>query len=645
MLLLAGCVPEPVEPSLPTAPMEADADTDADADADADADSDADTDLGPVDTGFARLCDEDPAEPNDTLAEALPLPSTRPLAVGQDAPDVWRITLPAGQLTTIEVLHEVVRGDLDIEVLDEAGTVLARGRTSDDDERVVLVNHGTRDARVFLRVTMWNPDPCNTYDVVVVPTPAMACPDDSHEPNDVQADAAPIEAVTQATAFPFGPDVYRVDLQPGDRFSATLQESAAGELDVRLFDRFGQLLDEDTVGSVYTVTLDTIDQLGSHYVEVRANGCVPYSVEAIVERPPVCTVDAREPDDDPTTAPVLASAADLSAGGTDVDVSRATLEAGQVLDVRLLTSGTYGTPSITLEDPAGTVLDTADAAPWRVRHTAAVAGDVRVRVSGDACFDYALDATVFSPPDCTLPDALDALSPNDTYPSATPLTASAGSVGLLAAPGDNDNLRWTVPDRHRLRVDVRPDTLAFGLPTLTLMDTDPTSIGASPLATDAVGPTWGLEHVNATGLDTDYTLRVEASACMDYALDWVIEDCAHDDLLEPNDTPQTARPATAAVDQIVHAFSDDHWALGTVAPGRTIRVDVAFTHADGDLDAYLLRADGASLLGVQGGTGSADGEFLTWTNPDGTPVDVVLRVTHDGTAPCRSNTYGFAVRP
>jgi hypothetical protein len=110
------------------------------------------------------------------------------------------------------------------------------------------------------------------------------------------------------------------------------------------------------------------------------------------------------------------------------------------------------------------------------------------------------------------------------------------------------------------------------------------------------------------------------------------------DGLEPDDTPEdaTALVPDAAWSVLTAESGDDDWFAFPVCAGGTVRVTATFERAFGDVDLYLVLADGTT---VAAGTYSGDDERLEWTSTvDGT---LWLQVRMASTDAC--NEYALSI--
>jgi hypothetical protein len=122
-------------------------------------------------------CAEDLHEDNDSRAAALAIStitSAEYLAVTPSDDDYWSIPVCDGAVVTLDVRFRHADGDIDIYLQDAAGTRLAVGGSSDDDELTRWTSD--RDGTVYLRVDLYGTsDPCNLYRLAAT-VDESACP-------------------------------------------------------------------------------------------------------------------------------------------------------------------------------------------------------------------------------------------------------------------------------------------------------------------------------------------------------------------------------------------------------------------------------------------------------------------------------------
>jgi hypothetical protein len=583
----------------------------------------------PPPTPFA--CEEDPLEDNDTPATARPWPAPdAALAVLRGDPDHWALEVPAWTTLTVDMRHDWDRGDLDLALLTADGTELALAASGSDDERLVLGNYAETPVTWVASVELWDffPPPCNTYTLDHGFEPLPDCPPDALQSAAPVLLDGPVSA--PLNAHPMAPDTYRVAVSTGDAVHVQLQEDAlaVGELDVTLLDPAGGVLARDTFGDVYTLDHVYTGAPGELTVEVRATACVDYTLDSAVVPNPGCTVDPWEPDSPLAQVLEAGTPTSGSVGPDDPDVHRVLVPPGAVLEAELHVDGTFGWPLFELVDAGGLLIAADDGQSGTYRLTwhnlGLSAVPLDLRITAEACTDYTVATREIPAPDCTGDDALE--------PLEGPIGPPPTGAGAWVDGTDTDAFAVEVPGGHALFVGLSTDG-AFGSPRLDVTDGT-----GRRIARDLAGPPWGVRAANTGTPDALWDVAISSPSCMGYDLDSWIVACDHDDLAEPNDTPATARPVAEAVDAWVRPGADDHWALGSVAPGATLTAAVRFAHAAGDLDAELLLADGTV---VYDGFTVTDDEVATWTNPGPTAQDLVLRVRHFPSygATCPVNRY------
>lgn len=116
-----------------------------------------------------------------------------------------------------------------------------------------------------------------------------------------------------------------------------------------------------------------------------------------------------------------------------------------------------------------------------------------------------------------------------------------------------------------------------------------------------------------------------------------------DDSLEENDSCVTARAIATTVGTPVTnsgltvKLTDEDWYSFSVPATDTISVSLAFTNANGNIDAQLFTTCGGSV--ISSSTSTTNAESVTYTNNGGTTQTVYVRVFLN--APTTSNTYSM----
>ncbi len=166
------------------------------------------------------LCRADGLEPNDDPESAVPVEGEVPgLTICRGDEDWFAVDVPDRGDLEVLALFPVAEGDLDVDLLDATGALVARGDSEDDDER--LVARDLRGGRYYVRVYGFGAQVSNVaYSLVVrVTEPGAGCPLDPNEPNDSPEEATSLQAAADGLwGFLCSPDEdwFRLETQgPG----------------------------------------------------------------------------------------------------------------------------------------------------------------------------------------------------------------------------------------------------------------------------------------------------------------------------------------------------------------------------------------------------------------------------------------------
>jgi hypothetical protein len=242
----------------------------------------------------AAMCTADGLEENDSAGAARSLTpgnqSNLSVCTGDD--DFYAYTLAAGDDVTVNVSFSDAEGDIDVDLLNPAGTSVAAGSSSTDNESFAYT--AAAAGRYVLRVYLYadgGANPGNTYALNVQVAGAATCAPDPFEPNDSAAAAAALPAGTHngLTACDSDDDFYRLNLTSGQQVSLqALFTHAEGDIDMVLLDPSGT-----QVASSLSVTDDeninyTASQSGAYALHVelyRDGGSAPGNTYRLVVGP------------------------------------------------------------------------------------------------------------------------------------------------------------------------------------------------------------------------------------------------------------------------------------------------------------------------------------------------------------------------
>ncbi|MCB9678727.1 MAG: hypothetical protein H6737_26730 [Alphaproteobacteria bacterium] len=292
-------------------------------------------------TSTLTPCGADSLEPNDDIASATTDGNQTGLTMLDADVDVFEYIVPAGDALEVQVLFSNAVGDLDAELVDANGTVLATANSGDDDERLLYYNSTGAEVTVYARVF---PSPlgtvgCMSYDIGGSTTPVV-CNEDAHEPNDTL-----VQSVASAGELGLGivignPDWWQVQAPAGEqlRIEAIVDPLEVG---VTLEVRNSNL---DVVGTTNPTLYANAGAVAETvYVAVRAdeNGpgvCGAYDLDLTTV--PCINEDGNEPNDDIVSASAVSNADDLFLNvGNDDWFALGTVPPAGTIDNILMFSG------------------------------------------------------------------------------------------------------------------------------------------------------------------------------------------------------------------------------------------------------------------------------------------------------------------
>jgi hypothetical protein len=249
------------------------------------------------DIGDAECTDE--FEPNDTIGAATPLePGVYDdLRICEGDVDSFSFELVPGDVLTFSVAFAHDDGDLDVNLVDEEGTVLARSITATDNEEIVfreVESVGTYTFQVlgFL-------DASAEYDLTVsIDFEVGECRDDDNEPDGSIADATHLDPFVEVAAVLCSDDidVWSFDLSRGQRGRVhILFDGDSTDLDLGLFNADEVELDSsDGVTNTESAAWTARTDMTAYPVVVGyEDDSGPYTIS--VE---ICENDDSDPNDD-----------------------------------------------------------------------------------------------------------------------------------------------------------------------------------------------------------------------------------------------------------------------------------------------------------------------------------------------------------
>ena len=251
-------------------------------------------------------------EPNDRPEDAsAPQGAWSADACGSD--DDWYVLdLPIDGLLDVTLTYDTYDGDVDVELLDDAGRLLDGSYQLTGEERVDHVNLTGAPER--LRLHVWDVSDPQADGVAYAAAPHVAvpraCVDDATDADDEPSAATSIQAgaPVSATVCPGDDDWYAIELDASEYLQVEASGAPGeGRLTVEIYDAAGRpvpntygptagFVAEAPTTALVRVTLDADDDLG---------GGAAYDLTSSARPVTACAPDALEPDDAPEEATLV----------------------------------------------------------------------------------------------------------------------------------------------------------------------------------------------------------------------------------------------------------------------------------------------------------------------------------------------------
>jgi hypothetical protein len=565
------------------------------------------------------------AEPNETRDAAV----DRGTIAGHQADSFLSLDRPGdedwfrfattglgGSNHAVSLSYKLAQGDLDLELYDAQGSLLARSAGAQDDERISLADRpaGTYFVRVFSPSGGTNPVYSLTYDTIGP---------DWQEPNGTQATARDLGAVIPTTGGWYFVGDLSID-RPADvdwfRFTTTRAALAGNfvridgfegnrcDLDLTLFDAAGRLLAaSETAADFEQVGLGGLVP-GTYYVRVAGyNGatCPKYVLGVNLPGP-----DNREPNDTPETAYDFGTVRQTFTGWTHLAIDGPTdVDWFRFTTSRAGVPGTYVSIEHQLAD-GDLDLELYDSSLRKLDSSAGAHDGERISLAGQPAGTYY--AKVFGANGATNGDyniIIRPLSPDLSEPNGTRATAydfgpirghwqwhdlsidSAADIDWFrfqtiapAVPGNALNLRFRNAEGN-LDLDLYDATGALITGSHGTGDAERIELAGLPA---------GVYYVRVTGVSG----AVNPGYDFDLDLPWG----GWGDTSEPNNTRAAAtdlrRPQGETRREALEiAPGDEDWfrfeTTAASVPGQAVRID--FDHRHGALVLELRDASGTLL--------------------------------------------------
>ncbi len=616
-----------------------------------------------VDVADPQSCADDGYEPNNTTADAKPIEGNNvahnDLEVCGDDADFYSLDVQANQIVTVAIQAPPRLGEVEA-FLNKDGQTVATAAPEQNNALVQRITYATQEAgTLILEVRVKNGAGKAVYDLAWSTT-ANVCTDPL-EPNDVCADATPVQSGTTYANLNIceDSDYYAITLRPLDRIRATAAfdpANAAGELQLTLFgpndcgafktsaveqdvpnstERELVIADPNDTSQGYQVQLGgTYYILASRFSGIR----VPYSLAVDVQAGPACVDDGSEPNDDAASATVIDETQVVNNGPQSALLGLKTcdynedwytidIQDGETLKWEIVQDSTNGAIDAELIDSDGTtpVVD-ANNDPIKLDAN----GDIQVTNNSGATKTYYLKVaganglpvrndywllTFIDGSGTTDTACPDVYENNDDSSSAQELAAGSYS-NLLVCGGDDDWYKTLVHAGETVNVTASFDNARGNIDLRLFEDSDLTR---PKLASATSADTETLSYTTARDQYVYYKVTTGANvAGNDYTLDVSIDAAptCNDDGMEDNDSAGSATQVDAPglYTRLMSCENDDDWYAVTLTAGQLFEADINYDGTRADLDVSIydpadLSAPAATGDAMAQFTPSADGTY------------------------------------
>lgn len=444
-------------------------------------------------------CSPDRFEPNDTAATASMInggiQSGLTICAGDE--DFFQVALGTGDSVDISVDFVHGEGNIDVQLLDNMGTVVGASATQTGSETIsfMATTAGVYTVRVYMTQDL-GADPGNSY-TMNINAQVAPCPQDQYEDND-QDFGAPLmlPGSYNLNVCVGDEDYFDVILSGGETVNVDVQFShAEGDIDIQLLGFLGIPLESSASSTDNESVSYTASNTGLFTIRVALftdTGTMPgnpYSITVTINQAPpqMCTADAFEPND------TSAAASSLSLGSTpnlhqctDDDFYAFSLSQGQTVDVTTTFSDAEGDIDIELLDPSGTSVASGvtNTDNETLSYTVATSGTHRLHVylyADDGSTPgnpYSINVTAGGSASCSA----DSFEPNQAQAGAPTITAGSHS-NLTSCDQDDDFYTLALSNGTPVTLDVMFSD-AEGDIDVTLLDPNGTVAASSASASD-----------------------------------------------------------------------------------------------------------------------------------------------------------------
>ncbi|MBI3072492.1 MAG: PPC domain-containing protein [Deltaproteobacteria bacterium] len=539
------------------------------------------------------------------------------------------VTDTESRVARVDLYYAVVGSDEEVpEQFDSKQMVAAQGST---DFKATIPNPnltGTATKTVYYYVSAMDDDDANGTNcdrtsflpasrdsrfsfVAYAPGNTTTCQDDA-ESNNTKQTAMPLVADTLSgrKICPGKEDWYSIALAAGEGFYALVSsEFANGNIDAELY---GPSSGTPVTRGVTTLDVETIEiapvsQPATYYLRVYGAGAtVKNTYELMWEKRTSCAADSQEPNETSAAAKVVSlpfNNAALAICANDKDYFAFDVPSGKNLKIEATFTAADADIDLELRNSSGQFAgsSTGSTGTEKIEKSNVTAGRYKLKVYASDPAKTARYTLSITLTDAPVAQCAGVGEPNNTPATATSLTPNQGVMLLNICQGDVDYYKIHLNAGERLDATTAFTHTAGDLAVqilspdgaMVIDESDTSAAGTNEEEAFFVACSAGdylVKVYSPTGQsNSSYTLTpgvtaTSSSSCPDGA----------------NSSPQTAGAITpGAYRDLLCPGRWDYWRVAGVAAGKTIKVDLAFDNACGNIDVRLYGPAGANPPGTK----------------------------------------------
>jgi hypothetical protein len=495
--------------------------------------------------------------------------------------------------------------------------------------------------------------------VAYAPGNTTTCQDDA-ENNNTKLTAMPLmdETLSGRKICPGKEDWYSIALAAGEGFYALVSSVFAnGNIDAELY---GPSSGVPVMRGVTTLDTETIEiapvaQPATYYLRVYGAGAtIKNTYEINWEKRSSCAADSQEPNETSAVAKVVSlpfNNANMSICANDKDYLAFDVPSGKNLKIEATFNAADADIDLELRNSSGQFAGSATGSTGveKIEKSNVTAGRYKLKVYSSDPTQTARYTLAITLTDAPVAQCAGVGEPNNSVATATSLTPNQGVMLLNICQGDVDYYKIHLNAGERLDATTAFTHTAGDLAVQLLAPNGTTVVDESDNSAAGVNEEEAFFVACSAG---DYIVKVYSptgQANSSYTLTPGVTATS-------TQSCQDGANATAAEASVVTAGSYrdvlcpgrwDYWRVNGVAAGKTIKVDLAFDSACGNIDVRLYGPAGSNPPGTKVAEAvqtSGDAESLQYVVPASGAGDYIVGVKWgSGAGTIGASAYNFTV--